>query len=1357
MGLSCRLPGADGPDKFWNLLCEGRSAVRLVPGSRWSQDQFPDGAGPCFSGSLGARYGGFIDGVDLFDAAFFGISPREAMEMDPQQRVALELGWEALEDAGIVPADLQGERAGVFVGAMWDDYATLTFAGGESRVGHHTAAGVHRGMIANRLSYFLRINGPSLTVDAGQSSSLVAVHMASESLRRGEAVLAIVGGVNLNLAPHSALALAQMGSLSPDGRCFTFDARANGFVRGEGGAFVVLRPLSRAIADGDHVYCVIRGTAVNNDGGGAGLLSPNPVAQQAVLRAACRRAGVDPREVQYVELHGTGTRVGDPVEASALGSVLGAGRQPDRPLLVGSAKTNIGHLEGAAGIVGLVKAALAVRHGMIPPSLNFEQPSPDIDFTGWRLRMADRLQPWPCQDERSGTGRGVEEVLAGVSSFGMGGTNCHVVISGAPRAQDVESGGPHAVRQGDRGGNQVFPAGHAVSVVPWVVSGRSGRALQAQAARLAQFLRERPGLGPDEVGHALATSRSALEHRAVVVGADRGELLAGLAALAEGTADARVVTGQARGVGKTAFLFAGQGSQRAGMGQRLHARFPAFAAAWDQVCALADPHLPHPLGEVAFARPDAVAAAALERTEFAQPALFAFEVALCRLLQSWGVRADAVAGHSVGEIAAAHVAGVLSLEDACRLVTARGRLMQGLPAGGTMAAVRAAEPDVTALLEEHGQWRGRVAVAAVNGPAAVVVAGEEAAVGEVQAVFARRGTETRRLRVSHAFHSPLMDPVLEDLRRVAEGLSYRAPDITAVSTVTGRPAGPQEWARARYWVSQASSTVRFADAVRELSAQGVTRFVEIGPDGVLSALVSEILPEGHETAAVATVRKDRDEAASVVTALARLHVHGASLDWDAVFPAAPGQAAAGTQRVELPTYAFQRERYWLRAADGPVDAATQDQAAVGHPLDWISSPGSSPAATGQAGAASGWTAVDPRDGGTREDAHVPGARERLAVLPGPERRRLLTDIVTTQTQIVLGHTNRTAIDARRTFRDMGVDSLVGLELRNRLAAETGLELPMTLIFDHPTIGQIAGMLDTELGGASDAALPAADGESRTDDAAVDLVAHMFRQSLEAGELELGNGLLMSVARLRPMFEDSAQVERIPQPISLVDPGAGARLVFFNPVTPLNGNLGLAVLSQNLPALLRVSALASPGFESGEKIPATGAALISMHADTITDFVGDTPFLLGGHSSGGVIAYEVAKELIARGVMPRGLILVDTYTYSRLAALGLEAGLLSVMFARASEMQIPIDGYKLSATQWMSGLFRDWEPAPLPVPSLLIRATQPFDADLDDWQTSLDCVSSTVDVPGNHLTITYVESTAQAIGRWLEEHVELPGA
>jgi acyl transferase domain-containing protein len=508
-----------------------------------------------------------------------------------------------------------------------------------------------------------------------------------------------------------------------------------------------------------------------------------------------------------------------------------------------------------------------------------------------------------------------------VSSFGISGTNAHAILEQAPAGNDQAPAGADA--------GEGEPAGES-GVAAWVVSGRSERAVRAQAARLAEFVRERPGLGAAEVGHALAIARSVLEHRAVVVGADRQELLAGLAALADGRADARVVTGQARGAGRTAFVFAGQGAQRVGMGRQLHARFPVFAAAWDEVCALASPDLPRPLGEVVFTRPGARATAVLERTEFAQPALFAFEVALARLLESWGVRADVVAGHSVGEVAAAHVAGVLSLPDACRMVTARGRLMQALPAGGVMLAVQAAEADMAGVLAEREEWQGRVTVAAVNGPAAVVVAGEEAAAGEVRAVLAGRGVKARRLRVSHAFHSPLMEPMLEDFRRVAEDLSFRAPDTAVVSTVTGRLAAPQDWAQPRYWVEQARSTVRFADAVRELSAQGVSRFVEIGPDGVLSALVDASLPEDHETAIITPVRRDRDEAACVITALAGLHVHGTSPDWAAVFPAAARHGGVGP--VELPTYAFQRERYWPRPGGRPADAAALGQAVVDHPL-----------------------------------------------------------------------------------------------------------------------------------------------------------------------------------------------------------------------------------------------------------------------------------------------------------------------------------------------------------------------------------------------------------------------------------------
>jgi acyl transferase domain-containing protein len=541
IGLSARLPGAAGPAELWRLLRAGEHAVTEVPAGRWDAGAFydPDPAAP---GKANTRWGGFIDGVADFDAGFFGVSPREAVAMDPQQRLMLELGWEALEDARLAPDSLAGSRTGVFVGAIWDDYATLLHRRGPSAITRHTMTGLHRGIIANRLSYVLGLTGPSLVVDTGQSSSLVAVHMAAESLRRGESALALAGGVNLTLAPESTVGAAKFGGLSPDGRCFVFDARANGFVRGEGGGLVVLKRLSDAVDDGDEIRCVIRGGAVNNDGGGPGLTVPDGAAQEEVLRRAYRQAGVAPGEVQYVELHGTGTRRGDPVEAAALGAVAGAARPPDRPLPVGSVKTNVGHLEGAAGIAGLLKVVLSLWHGELPASLNFETPNPDIPLESLNLRVPTVTEPWPGEGMR----------LAGISSFGVGGTNCHVVLSG--------DGRPPAAGDTDETGETVEAAHAGMDAVPWVVSGRGADGLRAQAQRLVSFVRDRPELDPADVGLSLATTRAALSHRAAVVGAGRDGLLAALASLAEGDPSADVVESQAPARGRTVFVFPGQGS-----------------------------------------------------------------------------------------------------------------------------------------------------------------------------------------------------------------------------------------------------------------------------------------------------------------------------------------------------------------------------------------------------------------------------------------------------------------------------------------------------------------------------------------------------------------------------------------------------------------------------------------------------------------------------------------------------------------------------------------------------------------------------------------------------------------------------
>ncbi|RKT54433.1 type I polyketide synthase [Saccharothrix australiensis] len=853
VGLSCRFAGAGNPDEFWHLLRTGRDVVGEVPADRAE----PGGD---------TRRGSFLDHVDRFDPGFFRISPREAAHMDPRQRLALELGWEALEDARIVPTGLRGRSVGVFVGTIWDDFAQLLSRGGETG---HTMPGVQRALIANRLSHFLGLTGPSMVVDTGQSSSLVALHLAVESLRSGESEAAIVGGVNISLLPRTSEVSAKWGGLLPDGRCYTFDARANGYVRGEGGGAVVLKPLAAALADGDRVYCVVRGSAVCH-GGGSSVTVPDVAAQEEVLRRAYRDAEVDPALVGYVELHGTGTRVGDPVEAAALGAVVGTAAE-ERVLRVGSVKTNIGHLEGAAGIAGFIKLALSVWHRELPPSLNFRTPNPDIPLDELRLAVQDRLSPWP-----GGT------LVAGVSSFGMGGANCHVVVSEQVAPQPTAAPVPASGE------------GRGPALVPWVLSGHTPAAVRAQASRLEQFLTGRDW-SPVDVGFSLASTRAVLPHRAVVVGADRDELLTGLGSVTAETPSSGL-----------AFAFPGQGAQRAGMGLELARTFPEFGEFYDEVLAAFD-------GEVRHA---VATGERLHDTGITQPALFALSVALYRLVRSWGVSPDFLVGHSIGEIAAAHVAGVLSLGDAVGLVSARGRLMRALPVGGVMVAVGVSERDVVPLLS------GGVGVAAVNGPASVVLAGDESQVSAVVSSLRDRGVRTKRLSVSHAFHSPLMDPMLDDFRRVLKSLTFREPELPIVSTLTGGLV-TSELTDPEHWVRHAREAVRFADAVAVLEREGVRTFLELGPDGTLSALVPHCLAEPDASTALAALSGVKPEPDTFAAALAGVFTRGVQVDWKRAFP--------GARWIDLPTYAFQRERHWLEPTAGR-DLTSAGLRPTEHPL-----------------------------------------------------------------------------------------------------------------------------------------------------------------------------------------------------------------------------------------------------------------------------------------------------------------------------------------------------------------------------------------------------------------------------------------
>jgi acyl transferase domain-containing protein/acyl-CoA synthetase (AMP-forming)/AMP-acid ligase II/acyl carrier protein len=893
VAMGCRYPGdVHSPEELWRLVSDGRDAITDFPTDRgWDlaalHDPDPDRIGTSYT-----RSGGFLHSAAEFDAGLFGISPREALAMDPQQRLLLETSWEVWERAGIDPAAVRESDTGVFVGVMHGDYS-VRFTRHELEA--HLALGSAGSVASGRISYVYGLRGPSITVDTACSASLVALHWAVRALRSGECSLALAGGVTVMATPKPFTAFSRQRGLAPDGRCKSFSAAADGTAWGEGAGLVLLERLSDARRHGHPVLAVLRGSAVNSDGASNGLTAPNGQAQQRLITRALADAGLHPEDVDAVEAHGTGTTLGDPVEARALLATYGQGRGEDRPpLWLGSVKSNLGHTQAAAGVAGVIKMVQALRHEELPRTLHAQTPTPHVEWSAGRVELLTEARPWPATD--AGPRR------AGVSAFGIGGTNAHVILEEAPQLTDA-------------------PVNEESGPVPWLLSGADEGALRAQARRLASHLAARPHLSAADVGFSLAVSRSSLAHRAMVPAGDRARMLTALESLAEGGDGVDSLRALADPGLRTAFLFTGQGAQRARMGTELRSAFPVFAAAFDEVCQELDGRLERPLGPVLSAAPDAPEAALLDRTDFTQAGLFAFEVALFRLLESWGVRADFLAGHSVGELAAAHVAGVLDLPDAAELVAARGRLMQALPEGGAMVAVHATEEEVLAALAGSGE---QVAIASVNGPRSVVVSGVREAVLAVAAGFEARGRRTVRLRVGHAFHSPLVEPVLDDFRRVAEGLVFRPPRIPVVSSVTGRPAKAAELCSPEYWVRHARLPVRFADAVRWLGGHGVSAFLEVGPGAALTAAAEDCLTdaEGDGPLCTAATRGGEPEPQTLLSAVARLHVRGALVDWAAVF------AGGGMRRVDLPTYAFQRRRYWLDAPRAPRPA----EDAHGHPL-----------------------------------------------------------------------------------------------------------------------------------------------------------------------------------------------------------------------------------------------------------------------------------------------------------------------------------------------------------------------------------------------------------------------------------------
>ncbi|MEU9630068.1 SDR family NAD(P)-dependent oxidoreductase [Streptomyces luteogriseus] len=889
VGMACRYPGGiSSPEQLWDFVMDERDAISGFPADRGWHDAPPtDGSVP--------QQGGFIERVAEFDAAFFGISPREALTMDPQQRLLLETSWEALERAGIAPATLRGSRTGVFVGAAASGYTSLFRRGSQALAGYGVT-GASTSVVSGRVAYVLGLEGPALTVDTACSSSLVALHTAARALRDGDCDLALAGGVAVMTSPFLFDDFARQGGLSPDGRCKAFAAGADGTGWAEGTGMVLLERLSDARRNGHQVLAVLRGSAVNQDGASNGLTAPNGPSQQRVIRQALERSGLTAQDVDAVEAHGTGTTLGDPIEAQAILATYGRDRDAEQPLLLGSLKSNIGHSQAAAGIGGVIKTVQALRHGILPRTLHVDEPTPHVDWSAGAVDLLTETRSWPS------TGR---PRRAGVSSFGVSGTNAHVILEQATEPD------PAPERQ------------TPLPVTPWLLSGHDDQALRAQAQALLTRLREHQEGSVTDVGHALATRRAALEHRAALPAVDRDEALSRLAEFAAGRTPEGLLRGTA-GEGGLALLFAGQGSQRPGMGRELYAAFPAFARAFDEACSHLDPLLGRPLRDTVFT----AGAAELDRTAITQPALFALEVALFRLLEAWGVTPGYVLGHSVGEIAAAHVAGALDLADAARLVVARGRLMQALPPGGAMLAVQVGEAEATAALTDLlGENAGTVDLAAVNGPRSVVFSGAEESVDTLAAYFTEEGRRTRRLEVSHAFHSPLMEPMLDEFAELVAGLTFAAPRIPVVSNLTGAVLGADEIADPRYWVRHARHTVRFADGVAALAGEGVTGFLEVGPDATLTTMAEDCFDTAPAGVCTSLLRRDGSEPATLLTALARAHVHGVGVDWAAVFD------GTGARWVDLPTYAFQRAPYWpaeSTADRGDLSSAGLDD--TGHPL-----------------------------------------------------------------------------------------------------------------------------------------------------------------------------------------------------------------------------------------------------------------------------------------------------------------------------------------------------------------------------------------------------------------------------------------
>jgi acyl transferase domain-containing protein len=1055
VGMGCRLPGgAASPEQLWDVVERARDAIGDFPEDRgWDLERLRDPEGPAGCYAPGA---GFIDDVAGFDCGFFGISPREAPIVDPQQRLLLETAWEALERAGLDPRSLRGTPVGVFAGVMSQEYAAP-----EAGI----TAGMTSGILSGRVSYVLGLEGPSISVDTACSSSLVAIHLAATALRGGECELALAGGATVLSTPDPLAFVSRQGTLAPDGRSKSFAEAADGVGWGEGVGVLALERLSDAERNGHPVLATIRGSAVNQDGASNGLTAPNGPSQERVIREALAAARLSPGDIDAVEAHGTGTALGDPIEAGALLATYGQGRE--QPLRLGSIKSNIGHAQAAAGVAGVIKTVMAMREGLLPPTLNVDRPSSKIDWGAGSIELLTESRPWPA---------GERTRRAAVSSFGLTGTNAHLILEEAPLSEaHADAGDPRAGT--DPVTEQILPG-----PVLLPVSARSAAALRGQAGRLAAHLRANPELDLGVVARSLVTTRSSFEHRAVVVESERERALEALGSIAGGEANAAVAGGVAGASAsrRPVFLFGGQGSQWHGMGVEMLDASPFFAARMRACEEALAPFVEWSLEET-LREPGA---AWLDRFDVVQPVLFAVMVSLAELWRELGVEPAAVVGHSQGEIAAAYVAGAISLGDAARIVALRAQALTRIAGQGAVLSVSLPVAEIRARLEPFGE---RLSLAAINGPSTVVVSGDPAAIAELAVACEGDGVRNRAVAIDCAAHSAQMDPLREEL---IEGFAPVSPQSGAIpfhSTVAGGTIDTAELGP-EYWYRNLREPVLFEPVIRSLLEQGHRAFLEIAPHPVLGfgleETIEDALPGMGGSVVLGTLRRDDGGPGRFSTSLAEAHAHGVELDWGAL------QAGLGTGTVALPTYAFERGRYWL-----------------------------APSSAGSAAATTGQTSAGPPPPG---DAEPQGRSlaERLAGVEQAERPALVLELVRGQVAAVLGYSSGQEIEAERTFLDLGFDSATAVELRNRLVAATAMPFPPTLVFDYPSPAALAGYLAA-------AATPGSGGspEAEVEEALAGLEAKLARLGDERGVRDrIGMRLRSALAEISGAAPERAEVE-----------------------------------------------------------------------------------------------------------------------------------------------------------------------------------------------------------------------------------------